>query len=397
MEMERKLLEKKILVEERKLREKQKERKKALEKEQKLKKLAERKKLKEDLKKKKKLERELLEKRKIEAKQNLASQRKERERLIQERKKLEKEKKRELQNVLNLQKEIEKQEQNQKIEEKRKRLAREIIQEQEEKEKIFEAKRKEVGKNDKLKELTQITVINKSDVVKKIKNNEQTDKEKNIILGNIEDKFVKKELMRQRQEEIQKRKYSYFSRKNNIKEEETVKPKQFFDESAIKKTFKKNNEKLERNLGNKKKLEKKSFQKDSYIKQKDKKENELLAAIIKKPSSIVELKEQVVSSKREILMFESNKEELGIKQKKMLKEFANIIKDKPVKIVIKTFFSKKEKNLDKYKKISKSRSLYIRAFLINQGISHNRIKIETNEENVTKNWKNEVILNFIGV
>ena len=133
------------------------------------------------------------------------------------------------------------------------------------------------------------------------------------------------------------------------------------------------------------------------LKQKDKKENELLAAIIKKPSSIVELKEQEVSSKREILMFESNKEELGIKQKKMLKEFANIIKDKPVKIVIKTFFSKKEKNFDKYKKISKSRSLYIRAFLINQGISHNRIKIETNDKNVTKNWKNEVILNFIGV
>ena len=46
-----------------------------------------------------------------------------------------------------------------------------------------------------------------------------------------------------------------------------------------------------------------SFPKDSYVKQKDKKENELLAAIIKKPSSIVELKEQVVSSKREILMF----------------------------------------------------------------------------------------------
>ena len=218
-----------------------------------------------------------------------------------------------------------------------------------------------------------------------------------MILDNIEDKFVKKELMRQRQEEIQKRKYSYFSRKNNVEEEETANAKQFFDESSIKKTFKKNNEKFERNSCSKKKLEKKSFQKDSYVKQKDKKENELLAAIIKKPSSNVELKEQVISSKREILMFESNKEELGIKQKKMLKEFANIIKDEPVKIVIKTFFSKKEKNFDKYKKISKSRSLYIRAFLINQGISHNRIKIETNEENVTKNWKNEVILNFIGV
>ena len=49
-------------------------------------------------------------------------------------------------------------------------------------------------------------------------------------------------------------------------------------------------------------------------------------------------------------MFESNKEELGIKQKKMLKEFANIIKDKPVKIVIKTFFSKKKRILINIKK-----------------------------------------------
>ena len=65
--------------------------------------------------------------------------------------------------------------------------------------------------------------------------------------------------------------------------------------------------------------------------------------------------------------------------------------------MIKTSVSKDEENFIKYKQISKSRSLYIRAFLINQGISHNRIKIETNEENVTKNWKNEVILNFIGV
>ena len=95
--------------------------------------------------------------------------------------------------------------------------------------------------------------------------------------------------------------------------------------------------------------------------------------------------------------FENDDEQLAIKQKKKLKEFANIIKDKPVKIVIKTFVSKDEKDFNKFKKILKSRSLYIRAFLINQGISHNRIKIETNEENVTKNWKNEVILNFIGV
>ena len=43
------------------------------------------------------------------------------------------------------------------------------------------------------------------------------------------------------------------------------------------------------------------------------------------------------------------------------------------------------------------RKLYIRAFLINQGISHNRIIIEINEEKITKQWKNEVILKFIEV
>ena len=395
--MERKLLEKKILVEERKLREKQKERRKEFEKEQKLKKLAERKKLKEDLAKKRKLERELEEKRKIAAKQNLALQKKEREKLIEERKKLEKDKKRELQNTLISQSEIEKQKQRQKIKEKRKIVTNKKIKEQEEMDKILKAKKIEIDKSEKLEDLTQITVINKTDVYKNINDREQNNKQQNIILDNIEGKFAKKELIRQRQEEIQKRKYSYFNRKNNVKEKEKIKAKQFFDESSIKKTFKKSNDKLERNSSNKKKLEKKSVQNGFNVKSKDKKENELLAAIIKKPSSIVELKEQVISSKREVLMFESNKEELGIKQKKKLQEFANIIKDKPVKIVIKTFFSKKEKNFNKYKKISKSRSLYIRAFLINQGISHNRIKIETNEENVTKDWKNEVILNFIGV
>ncbi len=88
----------------------------------------------------------------------------------------------------------------------------------------------------------------------KKKNYVSTKNNLNMILDNIEDKFVKKELMRQRQEEIQKRKYSYFSRKNIVKEEETVKAKQFFDESSIKKTFKKNNEILEiiklKNCGN---------------------------------------------------------------------------------------------------------------------------------------------------
>ena len=81
--------------------------------------------------------------------------------------------------------------------------------------------------------------------------------------------------------------------------------------------------------------------------QREVKDREMLAAIIKQSSSIVELKEQVVSSKREVLSFDNEKEELGIKQKKKLKEFANIIKNKPVKIIIKTFLSKEEQDFDK--------------------------------------------------
>ena len=56
------------------------------------------------------------------------------------------------------------------IEEKRENNRKKKLKEQEEKDKIFEAKQTEIDKNEKLKELTQITVINKSDVVKKIKN-----------------------------------------------------------------------------------------------------------------------------------------------------------------------------------------------------------------------------------
>ena len=92
----------------------------------------------------------------------------------------------------------------------------------------------------------------------------------------------------------------------------------------------------------KKKLEKKSIQNKKQRDKNSNNEGEMLAAIISKPSSIVELKEQKVNKKREVLIFDNNIEELGIKQKKKLKEFALIIKDKPVKIVIKTSISKDE-------------------------------------------------------
>jgi len=116
-----------------------------------------------------------------------------------------------------------------------------------------------------------------------------------------------------------------------------------------------------------------------------------------KSNSILELKEQKINSSREILYYDGIIEELGIKQKKQLKEFANAIKDRQIRIIIQTSINKKSAEYNKYKKLLKQRSLYVRAFLINQGISHNRIIIKINEEKMTKEWKNEVVLNFIGV
>ena len=127
-----------------------------------------------------------------------------------------------------------------------------------------------------------------------------------------------------------------------------------------------------------------------------KKKSELHKAL-NNSRAILELKEQKINFSREVLYFEDLVEQLGFKQKKQLKEFSNAIKDRQIRVVITTSIKKKSSDYKKYKKISKSRSLYIRAFLINQGISHNRIIIEINEEKITKQWKNEVILKFIEV
>ena len=83
-----------------------------------------------------------------------------------------------------------------------------------------------------------------------------------MILDNIEDKVVKKELIRQEKKKY-KRESILISVEKIMSRRRKIKAKQFFDESSIKKTFKKNNDKLEKNSGNKKKLEKRSFQNDS--------------------------------------------------------------------------------------------------------------------------------------
>ena len=103
--------------------------------------------------------------------------------------------------------------------------------------KMMAAKEKELQIAENPNDFTQITVINKNDIMKDVTNS--NDEENEIVLENIETKFLKKELKRKREEEIEKRKFSYFNKKD---QEETIsedKTKQFFDETSIKKTFRK--------------------------------------------------------------------------------------------------------------------------------------------------------------
>ena len=141
-----------------------------------------------------------------------------------------------------------------------------------------------------------------------------------MILDNIENKFKKNELKGKRRRD-RKRKYSYFNKIDQVGNKEITK-KQFFDENSIKRTFsKKNDDKIETNNEGKKKLEKRTTPTQMQTYQKKQRTGKYLAAIIKKQSSsIVELKEQVINSKREVLSFDNEKEELGIKQKEKIKK-----------------------------------------------------------------------------
>ena len=86
-----------------------------------------------------------------------------------------------------------------------------------------------------------------------------------------------------------------------------------------------------------------------------------------------------------------------VEEKKRIKEYINLILDKPVRIVIDSSTPFGFKSLAVEKKLQKTRALYLRTFLINQGISHNRISIKFDKKrNISKNWKNELTLIFIG-
>ena len=115
------------------------------------------------------------------------------------------------------------------------------------------------------------------------------------------------------------------------------------------------------------------------------------------PTSIVEIKEQQVNKTSEVIIFNENEVELGFKHKKNVKEYVKAIIDKQIRIEIIASIPKNNLKDSDFKKKQKSRLLYIRTFLINQGISHNRIGIKFNEVKDSKKWENEVVLNFIGL
>ena len=204
-------------------------------------------------------------------------------------------------------------------------------------------------------------------------------------------------MARQREEEIKKRKYSYFkeNQKKNIVEED--KTKLFFDENLIKQSFQKKKQitESEKSEDFKKKLQKKSSSDETNGDQNSKNVN--LLSALNAPSSIVEIKEQQVNKTSEVIIFNENEVELGFKHKKNVKEYVKAIIDKQIRIEIVASIPKNNLKESDFKKKQKSRLLYIRTFLINQGISHNRIGIKFNEVKDSKKWENEVVLNFIGL
>mgnify|MGYP001314453029 CR=1 FL=1 len=94
--------------------------------------------------------------------------------------------------------------------------------------------------------------------------------------------------------------------------------------------------------------------------------------------------------KTEIFIYESNQIDLDTTQKMKISEYVSLIKNKPIKIHIKS--SLFEDDL----KINKSRTLLVRAFLVKLGISHNRIKIDFEKEFNDIN-KDEIAISFIEI
>ena len=189
--------------------------------------------------------------------------------------------------------------------------------------------------------MTQITVINKSDLLNeeesKVKNKEHhSDIKKDVqkVKKNIEEKIKKNELAKIRDQEIQNRKYSYFKDKKNTPIIEEDKTKLFYDENILKKSFLKKDQfsKEYKSEENKKKTPLKNFSEDNRTDQA--RENGDLISALNSPSSVMEIRESAYNEKKETLFFNEKEVELGLKQKKRIREYISTIIDEPVKIII---------------------------------------------------------------
>ena len=276
------------------------------------------------------------------------------------------------------------------------------LESEKKKKEIIDAKKKTLVSNDKV---TQITVISKSDLQSnQIKQDRKKDsmsamkKDVQMVKNNIEQKIKKNELAKKREKEIIARRFSYFKESKTTEKIENDNTKLFYDENVLKRSFLKKDQIIEdfKITDNKKKLPKKNDD-DTAIDNTQSNENGDLIAALSSPRSVMEVKEFKSSEKKETLLFNESEIELGLKQKKRIREYINLILDKPVKIIIGSSTPSGLKNSPVEKKLQKTRALYLRNFLINQGISHTRISIKIdNKRNISKNWKNELTLIFIG-
>ena len=89
---------------------------------------------------------------------------------------------------------------------------------------------------------------------------------------------------------------------------------------------------MSHNTNSKEKLQKKSLSDESNGYQNEKNTN--LLSALNAPTSIVEIKEQQINTKREVIVFNENEIELGFKHKKNVKEFVSAIIDKQIRIEI---------------------------------------------------------------
>ena len=219
--------------------------------------------------------------------------------------------------------------------------------------------------------------------------NVEDDLRNQIINKKINEKILFEEKARKRNDEIKKRKFANYNetRKSEIQNENK---KYFFDENIINKISEKEND---FNV-NDQTLLKKELKKKNLVKSENtKKEKNIITAFnAKKP--LAKLKNKQFNEKTETFYFNETEVELDINQKIKITEYVDQIRNKPIKIEIKPNFNSINKLNKNSKRLAKSRSLLIRAYLVKLGISHNRIKILLEDKKSSVSI-NEVIINFI--